>query len=87
MNTILKRILFKLLHRFVPTHTANSVLEVDLFFLAKQGKKLILIDIDNTLLAWSSRQIPQAVLEWIELGKNLGLQFCLISNTLNKERL
>lgn len=87
MNTILKRILFKLLHRFVPTHTANSVLEVDLSFFAKQGKKLILIDIDNTLLAWSSRQIPQAVLQWIELGKNLGLQFCLISNTLNKERL
>lgn len=87
MSSIPKKILYKLCHRFIPTHTASSVLEIDLSFFIAQGKKLVLIDIDNTLLPWSSHQIPQVVLDWITFGKNLGLKFCLISNTLNKERL
>jgi uncharacterized protein len=75
------------LHDFVPSMSVQRIYELKPHDLAASGKKLILLDADNTLLPWKSEEFPQETLDWIAEAKSAGLQLCLISNTRNKERL
>lgn len=70
-----------------PAEAFQSILDIDLAKLAGEGFRLILIDVDNTLLPWRSEEMPQSSIDWIAHGKELGLNFCIISNTRNPERL
>lgn len=70
-----------------PDEAFHSLQEIDLEAVAQAGKKLVLLDVDNTLLPWRSEDIPKETLEWIQKGKDCGLQFCILSNTRNTERL
>jgi hypothetical protein len=75
------------LRRFSPLIAANRIEEIDLEALKQAGKRLILLDVDNTLLPWKGAEVPDATRSWIEKGRALGLEFCVISNTRNEERL
>ncbi len=76
------------LHRpFCPIMKANSLQEIDLESLIASGKKLILLDVDNTLTKWQSHEIADVVLDWVQQAKNLGLNVALLSNTHRKSRL
>lgn len=77
----------KALRRFSPHSSLNRLDEVDLPDLKEQGKKLILIDVDNTLLPWKASQVPEITLDWIKQAKELGFQLCILSNTRNVARL
>jgi len=70
-----------------PDEAFHSISEIDLVAVAAAGKKLILLDVDNTLLPWRSEDIPQSTRDWIEVGRTAGLEFCILSNTRNVERL
>jgi len=72
---------------FCPAFAAMSLEELDLAELKKSGKTLVLLDVDNTLVLWRSEEIPESTMGWIERGKQLGLRFCILSNTRRKERL
>lgn len=65
----------------------NSILEIRAEDLVAGGKKLVLLDVDNTLLVWRSEDIPESTLEWIESIRASGLQMCILSNTRNPGRL
>lgn len=71
----------------IPSEASAGLAEVDLERLAAEGKRLVLIDVDNTLLPWRSVEIPASTLAWIRRGRELGLSFCLVSNTRNRRRL
>jgi HAD superfamily phosphatase (TIGR01668 family) len=75
------------LRHLCPTEAVPDLKSVDLAKAVAAGKKLVLLDVDNTLLPWRSRDIPAETREWLEGGKALGLTFCIVSNTRNKERL
>lgn len=77
----------KPLRRFSPHTSLDRLDEVDLEDLKAQGKTLILIDVDNTLLPWRASQVPELTMEWIEKAKSLGFQLCILSNTRNVARL
>lgn len=77
----------KPLQRVCPDAVAPSITEVDPLSLVARGKKLVLLDVDNTILPWREDEIPPESLAWIERGREVGLLFCLISNTRNPERL
>lgn len=77
----------KVLRPVTPESSVDSILEISLSELAESGCRLVLLDVDNTILPWRSTDLPDTSLEWVGLGKQLGLQFCLISNTRNPERL
>lgn len=77
----------KALRRFSPHSSLNRLDEVDLDDLKAQGKRLILIDVDNTLLPWRASQVPEMTLDWIKRAKGLGFQLCILSNTRNVTRL
>lgn len=74
-------------HAVCPAHARPSLLEVDLHELAKAGKRLILLDVDNTLLPWRSEDMPAASIEWVKTAKAQGLELCILSNTRHPARL
>lgn len=73
--------------RFAPAHAAESLHQVDLSRLWENGKRLILVDVDHTLVKWGIHEASDQVVEWIELAKGMGFDICIISNTHNLERL
>jgi HAD superfamily phosphatase (TIGR01668 family) len=72
---------------FCPAHSSLSILDVDLKALAASGKKLILVDVDNTLLPWASEALPQSSLDWVKSAKQCGFEICILSNTRHPARL
>ncbi|HRK21102.1 MAG TPA: YqeG family HAD IIIA-type phosphatase [Fimbriimonadaceae bacterium] len=72
---------------FCPAHSSLSLLDIDPAILAKNGKKLLLLDVDNTLLPWRSETIPPSSFEWVEAAKRAGLKLCILSNTRHPARL
>ena len=70
-----------------PSIKVLSVLQVDLNLLANRGKKVILIDVDNTIVGWHGSVVSNEIVNWFQKGKQLGFKFCLVSNTNKVNRL
>ncbi|MCG9896138.1 MAG: YqeG family HAD IIIA-type phosphatase [Fimbriimonadaceae bacterium] len=75
------------IRRVSPASTIHRIIDIDPQVLVDQGKRLVLLDVDNTLLPWKSKEIPPDVAAWVERGRELGLQHCILSNTRHPERL
>lgn len=72
---------------FCPSHAVHSLLDVDPVGLSNRGIKLILIDVDNTLVQWRTEDFAQETLDWVARAKSHGMQICILSNTRNPARL
>lgn len=77
----------KPLRKLCPAVALDSALDVDLEGLAAEGRKLVLLDVDNTIMAWRAESAPPEACDWIQRGKDAGLEFCILSNTRRPERL
>jgi len=74
--------LFKILK---PKVYINSVYNIDLKKIKKIKKiKGIIVDLDNTLVAWGEKEVSQKVIDWVKEAKKLGLKICIVSNTNSK---
>jgi uncharacterized protein len=76
-----------LIRPLCPIRAVESILEVDPADLAARGKKLILLDVDNTLLVWKQESIPQTSIDWLARCRENNLELMLISNTRHPDRL
>jgi HAD superfamily phosphatase (TIGR01668 family) len=72
---------------FCPTHAVHKLEDVDPAALANRGIKLIMIDVDNTLVVWRKEDFAQETLDWIAKAKSHDIQIVILSNTRNPERL
>ncbi|CAN5728553.1 hypothetical protein BH11ARM2_BH11ARM2_27930 [soil metagenome] len=72
---------------FAPAHAAENLESVSLEELHASGKRLILLDVDNTLVRWKTEEFAPDVLEWLAKAKSAGFDLCIISNTRRVERL
>lgn len=72
---------------FCPARAFDSITEVGLEGLHLRGKKLILLDIDNTIVHWRQENFEPEVLAWIEKAKQIGFKLAALSNTRHPERL
>ena len=75
------------LKNLCPEMAAASLASISVSDLVSQGKRLVLLDVDNTLLGWHKEEIPETTIKWIDEAKKAGLNLCILSNTRNKERL
>jgi HAD superfamily phosphatase (TIGR01668 family) len=68
-----------------PKVYVDSVCNIDLKKL-KEIKKIegIIIDLDNTLVAWGQNEVSQKNIDWVNEAKKLGLKICIVSNTNSK---
>ncbi|NBK97783.1 MAG: YqeG family HAD IIIA-type phosphatase [Erysipelotrichia bacterium] len=69
---------------FNPNKYVKDYRYVDLVQLKKQGIKLIICDIDNTLVAHDESHPNEAVIDFVNRVKATGFAFCLISNNFNE---
>ena len=68
-----------------PKVYVDSVYNIDLKKLKKTKKiKGIIIDLDNTLVAWGKKEISQKIIDWVNEAKKLELKICIVSNTNSK---
>lgn len=67
-----------------PDYYVDTVFNIDLSILKAIGIKNILIDIDNTIVPFREKLPSLAIKEFIEEGKDLGLSFCIVSNTFKQ---
>lgn len=74
-------------HPFTPAHAAESLQSVDIHELWGRGKRLLLLDVDNTLVQWHADACSDEVAEWVKKAKAVGFEICIISNTTQHDRL
>lgn len=77
----------KVFHPFLPAHAVASLLEVNLDELWEKGKRLILLDVDHTIVKWKAEEFPEGIEDWVKRAKEKGFDLCILSNTRNPERL
>ena len=68
-----------------PQIYVNSVYNIDLKKLKKIKKiKGIIVDLDNTLVAWGKKEVSQKIIDWVKEAKRLDFKLCIVSNTNSK---
>lgn len=70
-----------------PDMFALSVADVNLDDLENRGIRGVLLDLDNTLVAWQRCDVPPEVRKWIKEACRRNLRLCITSNTRNPRRL
>ena len=65
----------------IPTYYVNSVLHIHPQRLVHHGKKLIILDLDNTILPRDKDFIHDELLGWVRSIQEGGIQVCLVSNS------
>lgn len=76
-----------MLHPLTPAHAVENLHSIDLDQLWESGKRLLLLDVDNTLVQWKQETFSDPIVKWIGEAKALGFGICLVSNTNHLERL
>jgi HAD superfamily phosphatase (TIGR01668 family) len=66
---------------------SSGVTEITVEELQESGIETVLLDLDNTLVGWQRRDIPEAVRAWLAALKTAGMKLCLVSNTRFGKRL
>lgn len=75
------------MRRFCPDHHVPAVSAIDPNVLVDAGIEAVLLDLDNTLVAWRGSEVPNHTEEWVGACRRAGLCLCLVSNTRNLPRL
>lgn len=70
----------------IPTHVCGSIYDVDWPALAKEGVKLVLADLDNTLIPYSRSLPDDALRAWKQELEELGLTLFVLSNSRRSHR-
>ena len=65
----------------VPAYYFSDIYAIDLACLRARGVKLLLADLDNTLVPYKVTQPPQAIVDWKEELEAAGIQLFLLSNS------
>lgn len=63
-----------------PDLYVESIFHLNLDLLKEQNIKGLIIDIDNTLVAWDKKFASEETKAWLLGLKNAGFQVCLVSN-------
>lgn len=71
---------------FLPKRHVKSIFEIEPAHLISEGKKGIVVDLDNTLVPWNVAHATDEVIEWIEKMQRADLKVTIFSNN-NKERV
>ncbi|MDK2896521.1 MAG: putative phosphatase [Candidatus Atribacteria bacterium] len=68
--------------RFFPNLWVEGLADISLDSLKEKGISGLILDLDNTLVDWDSRQISPSVVNWVRESKGKGFQVFIVSNGL-----
>lgn len=69
---------------FKPNLYLDSILQITPKLLEKIGVCAIILDVDNTIRQYKTKEISYKVLNWVNLIKNAKISIVILSNNLNK---
>ena len=69
-----------------PDLLVRAIEDIDFDWLEARGVRGLLLDVDNTIVPWRSREIPPEKRQWIEEAKRR-FPVCLLSNTIFMDRI
>lgn len=72
----------RLLKWVTPDRAVPAVTDVDAGALAASGIRAVILDLDNTLLAWDATSPSPVVAAWVARLHDAGLSVCIVSNNL-----
>ncbi len=75
-----------MIKKFIPNFYYNSIYDIPLEEWKKNGIRLILTDLDNTLISYNEKMPNDKLFEFKDRVLNLGIEFILVSNS-RKERV
>lgn len=78
--------LFKNKH-FIPSLYVNTIFDIDYNKLYEDGIRLILTDLDNTLISYKETDPLEAQYDWVKKMKEIGFEIIIVSNNSHKERV
>lgn len=79
------RSILKLLFGWIkPDFYYESVFDIDLGELKKNGVKNLLIDLDNTLVPWGEDKVTEHLIKWLKDLQQDGFSICILSNNIEK---
>ena len=64
----------------------DNVRCIKIDFLNKNNIKAIILDMDNTIIDLS-KNIPEGTKEWEKKKKKHGIKFCIVSNSIHKDKV
>jgi HAD superfamily phosphatase (TIGR01668 family) len=67
-----------------PNLFVTSVYAINLDRLWARGVRGIIVDLDNTLVAWDNNGASRELLDWIQEAKARRFRLCLVSNNLRE---
>ena len=78
--------LFKNEH-FIPSLYVNTIFDIDYNKLYEDGIRLILTDLDNTLISYKETDPLEAQYDWVKKMKEIGFEIIIVSNNSHKDRV
>ena len=73
--------------KFIPTIYKETVFDIDYIKLYEKGVRLILTDLDNTLVSYKDNEVNEKLLKWLEDRKRDGFEIMIISNNSSETRV
>src|SRR2546428_13815196 len=64
----------------IPSGYAPSVLALNPPALAAEGIQGLILDLDNTVVAWNASAPTEPVRRWIDRVRGTGVRMCIVSN-------
>lgn len=78
--TIIKRVI-------IPNYHYDTILDIPLNELYNQGHTAILMDVDNTILPRSQKEISLQMSNWVDTAKRIGYKVLFVSNNSSFRRI
>lgn len=68
--------------KYLPTYVYSTIYDIDFVKLYALGKKIIMTDLDNTLLPYHQEEATKELIEWRKKINELGFRLYIISNNV-----
>lgn len=75
-----------MLRWLIPTRHVPAVTQLDPRALWTEGVRGVILDLDNTVVAWDAPAPSAEVLVWIGQLRSIGLRVCIVSNNFARAR-
>ena len=73
--------------KFIPSLYVNTIFDIDYTKLYEKGIRLILTDLDNTMISYKEAKPNVRLLEYIQKRKEEGFEVIIVSNNSHKKRV
>ncbi|MBP1736726.1 MAG: Hydrolase, subfamily [Oscillospiraceae bacterium] len=71
----------------IPDEVCDSIFNIDLHKLKREGITLLLADLDNTLIPYSESEWNESLMDWEKQLRENGISLFVLSNSRKSERV